>query len=259
MRIKEAGKYGLGIRMWCTQSKLVLLSSERKGPLSWTPSTVVCISPPLLRALLQPHQPYYFWTHNAGLTLYECGHRNLYCDRNSDRQVSCGQTWEGLNKLIIMIIISNKLNKYRRRLKSQRGEHISVSKYRRQQNIGIDKIKASTKYQSQQNIGANENYIQVQWNISLLIWLGKVHSSWHLSDLAGVLLCRSCLLLLLSLSNWHLLLASLKGQCHEIFRFWFFSSISFPPAPEYPIRTVSNFFENSRKEGPRSYVLLDLP
>ena len=33
-----------------------------------------------------------------------------------------------------------------------------------------------------------------------------------------------------------------KGQCHEIFRFWFFSSISFPPAPEYPIRTVSNFF-----------------
>jgi hypothetical protein len=39
----------------------------------------------------------------------------------------------------------------------------------------------------------------------------------------------------------------LKGQCHEIFRFWFFSSISFPPAPEYPNRTVSNFFENSRR------------
>ncbi len=39
----------------------------------------------------------------------------------------------------------------------------------------------------------------------------------------------------------------LKGQCHEIFRFWFFSSISFHPAPEYPIRTVSNFFENSRR------------
>ncbi len=30
-----------------------------------------------------------------------------------------------------------------------------------------------------------------------------------------------------------------------IFHFWFFSSISFPPALEYPIRTVSNFFENS--------------
>ncbi len=42
-------------------------------------------------------------------------------------------------------------------------------------------------------------------------------------------------------------LATLKGQCHEIFRFWFFSSISFPPAIEYPIRTVSNFFENSRR------------
>ncbi len=34
----------------------------------------------------------------------------------------------------------------------------------------------------------------------------------------------------------------LKGQCHKIFCFWFF----FPPAQEYPIRTVSNFFENSR-------------
>ncbi len=37
----------------------------------------------------------------------------------------------------------------------------------------------------------------------------------------------------------------LKGQCHETFCFWFFSWIIFPPAPEYPIRTVSNFFENS--------------
>jgi hypothetical protein len=35
----------------------------------------------------------------------------------------------------------------------------------------------------------------------------------------------------------------LKGQCHEIFRFWFFSSVSFPPAPEYPIRTVRRFAE----------------
>ncbi len=39
----------------------------------------------------------------------------------------------------------------------------------------------------------------------------------------------------------------LKGQCHEIFCFWFFSWISFPPAPDYPITTVSNFFENSRR------------
>ena len=38
-----------------------------------------------------------------------------------------------------------------------------------------------------------------------------------------------------------------KGQCHEIFCFWFFSWISFPPAPEYSIKTVSNFFENSRR------------
>ncbi len=39
----------------------------------------------------------------------------------------------------------------------------------------------------------------------------------------------------------------LKGQCHEIFDFWFFSWISFPQVPEYTIRVVSNFFENSRR------------
>ncbi len=38
----------------------------------------------------------------------------------------------------------------------------------------------------------------------------------------------------------------LKGQCHEIFCFWFFSWVSFPPAPEYSIKTVTNFFENSQ-------------
>ncbi len=38
----------------------------------------------------------------------------------------------------------------------------------------------------------------------------------------------------------------LKGKCHEIFCFWFFSWISFPQAPEYTIRAVSKFFENSR-------------
>ncbi len=41
--------------------------------------------------------------------------------------------------------------------------------------------------------------------------------------------------------------AMLKGQCHEIFDFWFFSRISFPQAPEYTIMVVSNFFENSRR------------
>ncbi len=40
---------------------------------------------------------------------------------------------------------------------------------------------------------------------------------------------------------------SRKGQCHEIFCFWFSSWISFPPAPEYPIRTILYFFENSRR------------
>ncbi len=39
----------------------------------------------------------------------------------------------------------------------------------------------------------------------------------------------------------------LKGQCHEIFCFWFFSWTSFPQASDYTIRVVSNFFENSRR------------
>jgi hypothetical protein len=39
----------------------------------------------------------------------------------------------------------------------------------------------------------------------------------------------------------------LKEQCHEIFCYWFFSWIRFPPAPEYSIKTVSNFLENSRR------------
>ncbi len=39
----------------------------------------------------------------------------------------------------------------------------------------------------------------------------------------------------------------LKGQCHEIFCFWFFSWISFPQASDYTLRAVSNFFENSRR------------
>jgi hypothetical protein len=42
----------------------------------------------------------------------------------------------------------------------------------------------------------------------------------------------------LSFFTW----SRLKGQCHEIFCF-----ISLPQAPEYTIRAVSNFFENSRR------------
>ncbi len=42
-------------------------------------------------------------------------------------------------------------------------------------------------------------------------------------------------------------IAALKGQCHEIFCFCFFSWISFPQASDYNIRAVLNFFENSRR------------
>ncbi len=39
----------------------------------------------------------------------------------------------------------------------------------------------------------------------------------------------------------------LKGQCHEIFCFRFFSWITFPQAPDNNIRIISNCFENSRR------------
>ncbi len=41
--------------------------------------------------------------------------------------------------------------------------------------------------------------------------------------------------------------SAVKGTVPRDFCFWFFSWISFPPAPEYSIKTVSNFFENSRR------------
>ncbi len=45
----------------------------------------------------------------------------------------------------------------------------------------------------------------------------------------------------------YLTLWRLKGTCHEIFDFWFFSWINFSQAPEYTTRPVSNFFENSQR------------
>ncbi len=38
----------------------------------------------------------------------------------------------------------------------------------------------------------------------------------------------------------------LKGQCHEISNFRFFSGISFPQVPEYTIKAISNFFSKIR-------------
>jgi hypothetical protein len=39
----------------------------------------------------------------------------------------------------------------------------------------------------------------------------------------------------------------LTGQCHKMFCFWFFHESVSPQPPRYPIRNVSNFFENSRR------------
>jgi hypothetical protein len=38
----------------------------------------------------------------------------------------------------------------------------------------------------------------------------------------------------------------LKGVWHETFSFWFLSQINFPHGPEYPVRAISNCYENSR-------------
>ncbi len=51
----------------------------------------------------------------------------------------------------------------------------------------------------------------------------------------------------LSVIFFSLSIKYLKGQCHEIFCFRFFSWISFPQAPDYTIRAVLNFFENLRR------------
>jgi hypothetical protein len=44
--------------------------------------------------------------------------------------------------------------------------------------------------------------------------------------------------------GWNMLL---KGQCHEVFDFRSFTWIRFSQAPDYTIRAISNFFENSRR------------
>ncbi len=46
--------------------------------------------------------------------------------------------------------------------------------------------------------------------------------------------------------NQEIIGTCLKGQCHEIFCFWFFSWISFPQASDYTKRAISNFFEYSQ-------------
>jgi hypothetical protein len=73
--------------------------------------------------------------------------------------------------------------------------------------------------------------------------------SCHLAQVSFLLAPVSCHLAQVNcrLAQLSCRLAPLKGQCHEIFCFWFFSLISFPLAPEYSSKTVSNFFENSRR------------
>ncbi len=57
--------------------------------------------------------------------------------------------------------------------------------------------------------------------------------------------CNSYVLWLLRCVHLRLVTVTLKGQCHEIFCFRFFSWI--PQAPDNNIRIISKFFENSRR------------
>jgi hypothetical protein len=67
--------------------------------------------------------------HNTSVVVW-----NLYCDWNSDRQVSCGRNLRRFKKIynhdtyIYSTIISNKHNKYRCLLKPWHWKNISVNK-----------------------------------------------------------------------------------------------------------------------------------
>jgi hypothetical protein len=74
--------------------------------------------------------------------------------------------------------------------------------------------------------------VALTWTIRYLVWKTEEKANYKWWHLFTVLL---------------LTVVYLKGQCHEIFCFWFFSWISFPQASDYTIRVVSNFFENSRR------------
>ncbi len=65
-----------------------------------------------------------------------------------------------------------------------------------------------------------------------------LHPYTHICDLSS--LCTYIIKVVLSVYGY-----SLKGQCHEIFDFRLSAWISFPQAPDYTIRAVSNFFKNS--------------
>ncbi len=79
----------------------------------------------------------------------------------------------------------------------------------------------------------------------MLIFLGYwIFLRWSLfrPRILGHFVCGIKLILFFYSNHHHVL----KRQCHEIFDVSFFYSwTSFPQAPEYPIRMVSSFFENS--------------
>jgi hypothetical protein len=84
-----------------TSLNTVLLNSERMGH-SARPPALLDVSPRLYKGLATHRQPYYFSTHNADLTLLWSYETFFVIETVIDRYLAV-ETWEGLNKLIIMI------------------------------------------------------------------------------------------------------------------------------------------------------------
>ncbi len=104
---------------------------------------------------------------------------------------------------------------------------------------------------------AAKNYIQcVAYNVhhnifSLLphFWLTKEKQRWKRLSYLKTKLMVATIEVSVTITYFTLceLTYMLKGQCHEIFCFRFFSWITFPQAPENNFRIISNFFKNSRR------------
>ena len=108
-------------------------STQKEWGHSARPPALLDVSPCLYQELATRRQPYYFSTHNADLTQVWSYETFFVIETVIDRYLAV-ETWEGLNKIIIMIqyihntLISNKFNKYRRWLKPRHRKNISVSK-----------------------------------------------------------------------------------------------------------------------------------
>ncbi len=81
----------------------VLLVSERMGPLSSTPSTVGCFPPPVPRAGYAPSTLLLFDTQRRSYCTRVWSYETFFVIETVIDRYLAVETWEGLNKIIIMI------------------------------------------------------------------------------------------------------------------------------------------------------------